>query len=113
MIKSLDRNKYHERDNISIKMIKMCGESLALRLNIIFQTALNDGVIPNEWKKGNIVPVQKKDLKIMLINYRPISLLSIFAKIFEKILFTSRFDHFAENELFTVCQIGFFLGDSR
>ena len=91
----------------------MCGESLALRLKMIFQTALNDGAIPNEWKKGNIVPVQKKDLKIMLINYCPISLLPTFAKIFEKILFRSRFDHFIENELFTVCQFGFLLGDYR
>ena len=66
-------------------MIKIFGESLALPLKMIFEAALNDGVFPSDWKKGNIVPVRKKDLKIILINYDPISLLPIFAKIFEKI----------------------------
>ena len=112
IIKSLDPNKSHGWDNISIKMIKMCGESLALPLKMIFEAALNDGVFPDDWKKGNIVPVHKKDLKTMLINYRPISLLPIFAKIFEKIIFTSMFEYFIENELFTVCQSGFLPGDS-
>ena len=112
IIKSLDPNKSHGWDNISIKMIKMCGESLALPLKMIFEVALNDGVFPDDWKKGNIVPVHKKDLKTMLINYRPISLLPIFAKIFEKIIFTSMFEYFIENELFTVCQSGFLPDDS-
>ena len=112
LIKSLDPNNSHGWDNISIKMIKMCGELLALPLKMIFEAALNDDVFPYKWKKGNIVPVQKKDLKTMLINYRPISLLPIFAKIFEKIIFTSMFEYFIENELFTVCQSGFLPGDS-
>ena len=85
----------------------MCGESVALLLKLIFEAALNGGVFPGDWKKGNIVPVHKKDLKTMLINYRPISLLPIFAKIFEKIIFTSMFEYFIEKELFTVCQYGF------
>ena len=87
----------------------MCGESLSLPLKMIPEPALSDGVFPDNWKKGNIVPVHKKDLKTMLINYRRISLLPIFAKIFEKIIFTSIFEYFIENEL---CQSGFLPGDS-
>ena len=45
----------------------MCCESLALPLKMIFEAALNDGVFPDDWKKGNIVPVHEKDLKTMLI----------------------------------------------
>ena len=59
---------------------------------MIFEAALNGGVFPNVWKKGNIVPVHKKDLKAMLINYRPTGLNPIFAKIFEKNIFTSMFE---------------------
>ena len=81
-MKSLDPNKSHGWDNISIKMIKMCGESLALPLKMIFEAALNNGAFADDWKKDNIVPVHKKNLKTMLINYCPISLLPIFAKIF-------------------------------
>ena len=70
---------------------------------MIFEAALNDVVFSNDWKKDNIVPVHKKDLKTMLINYCPINFLPIFAKIFGRIIFTSMFEYFIENELFTVC----------
>ena len=112
IIKSLDPNKSRGWDNILMKMINMCGDSLALPLKIIFEAALNNGVFPDDWKKSNIITVHKKDLKTMLINYRPISLLPIFAKIFEKIIFRSMFEYFIENELFTVCQSGFLPGGS-
>ena len=81
IIKSLDPNKSHGWDNILIKMIKLCGKLLALPLEMIFEAALNNGAFLNDWEKGNIVPVHKKDLKTVLINYLPISLLPIFAKI--------------------------------
>ena len=86
----------------------MCGELLVLPLKLIFKADLNDGVFPDDWKKGNIESVHKKDLKNMLINNRPISLLQIFAKIIEKIIFTSMIDHFIENELFIVFSMFFF-----
>ena len=79
---------------------------------IIFETALNDGVFPEDCKKVNIVPTHKNDLKTVLINYLPISLLSMFAKIIEKIIFTSTLEYFIENELFIVCQSGIFPSDS-
>ena len=56
--------------------------------------------------------VHIKDLKTIQINYRPISLLPIFAKIFEKIIFASMFEYFIENKLFTVCQSDFLSDDS-
>ena len=108
IINSLDPNKSHGWDNISIKMIKMCGESLALPLKMIFEAALNDGAFPDDWKKVNIVPVYKKNLTAMLINYRPISLLPIFAQIFEKRMFTLMFEYFIESELFAVFSLVFF-----
>ena len=63
-------------------MIKICGELLTLPLKMIFEAVLDDSVFPDDWKKRNTVPVHKKDLENMIINYRSISLLPIFAKIF-------------------------------
>ena len=45
----------------------------------------------------------------MLRSYRLVSLLPLFAKTFEKIIFTSMFEYFIKNELFTVCQPAFLL----
>ena len=44
-------------------MIKLCREPLTLPLKMIFVSALIDSVFPDDWKKGNIAPVYKKDLK--------------------------------------------------
>ena len=82
IIRSLNSNKAHGWDDISIRMVKICDESIAYPLKIIFETALKCGIYPDKWKKGNIVPVHKKESKNILKNYRPISLLPVCGKIF-------------------------------
>ena len=77
IIKSLDSSKSHGFDNISIKMIKICSESVTIPLKIIFEESLKKGIFPEIWKKANVVPIHKKD-KTLITNYRPISLLPIF-----------------------------------
>ena len=58
---------------------------------------------------ANIIPVYKKEEKNIGKNYRPISLLPIFAKVFERL--SSLFAHFHDHDLFTKCQSGFMPGD--
>ena len=50
--------------------------------------------------------------KNFLKNYRPITLLPIFGKIYERIIFKELLYHFYQNQLFTKCQSGFLPGDS-
>lgn len=50
IIKSLDLNLSDGWDNTLMKMMQMCGESLALALKIIFEAALNEGAFPYDWK---------------------------------------------------------------
>ena len=66
----------------------------------------------HNWKRGNIVPVHKKENKSLVKNYRPISLLPICGKIFEKIIYNSLFQYFKVNDLLVKCQSGFLPGDS-
>ena len=67
---------------------------------------------PLEWKKANLVPVYKKDDKQCLKNYRPVSLLPICDKSFEKLIFNEMFMFFNENNLISPKQSGFKPGDS-
>ena len=60
IIKTLDPNKAHGCNNISIKMIKICSLSLILPLKIIFKHCLKKGKFPKLRKKVNVVPVHKK-----------------------------------------------------
>ena len=112
IIKTLDPNKAHGCDNISIKMIKICSQSLILPLKIIFEHSLKKGKFPKIWKKANVVPVHKKEDKMLVKNYRPISLLPIFGKMFERVIYNSLFNYFQSNRLFTRFQSDFPPGDS-
>ena len=89
----MDPNKAHGHDEISIRMIKLCGKSITEPLSIIFKTSIQSGIFPKTWKKGNVVPVHKKSSKQVVGNYRPISLLPIFSKVFEKIIFNNTPSH--------------------
>ena len=68
--------------------------------------------IPEKWKKANVVPVHKKEDKMLVKNYRPISLLPIFGKMFERVIYNSLFNYFQSNRIFTPSQSGFLTGDS-
>ena len=64
-------------------MIQICKEVITIPLKRIFDQSLKEGKFPEIWKAANIVPVHKKEDKCLVKNYRPISLLPIFAKVFE------------------------------
>ena len=78
----------------------------------IFRHSLATGKYPLDWKKGNVIPVYKKGDKSIPKNYRPVSLLPIFSKLFENRLYDSIYFYFESNNLFSPCQSCFRKGDS-
>ena len=96
IIKNL--NKVHGFDMISIRMLKICGDSILKPLELIFKSCIESGKFPIEWKKAN-VPVHKKNNKQLIENYLPISLLPVCGKILERIIYNKMFEFFSENEL--------------
>ena len=93
ILSGLNVAKAHGPDNISVNMIKLCGNNdLVVPLKLIFENILRTGIFPKQWKRANVTPVHKKDNKQLIKNYRPISLLTIFAKVFEKIIFINQFN---------------------
>ena len=85
LIRSLNPNKAHGCDGISVRMLKLCATSISKLLHILFNNSvMNECFFPNEWKKANIIPVHKKDDKPIIKNSRPVSLLPICSKIFDK-----------------------------
>ena len=86
--------------------------ALGQGVSIIFNDCLNEGKFPHEWKKANAVPVHKKGNKQSLKNFRPISLLPICNKIFERLVYNEMFTFFTENNLISPNQLDFRPGDS-
>ena len=68
-------NKTHGWDQLSIRMIKACGNSISLPLKLVFNSMINEGVFPEDWKNSNAVPIHKKESKNLIKDYRPICLL--------------------------------------
>ena len=59
IIRSLNPNKAHGWDEISVRMIKLSDATLVTPLKIIFTNCLRRGMFPEIWKRANVVPVHK------------------------------------------------------
>ena len=81
-IKALKNNKATGFDNIAAETLKAGGPAMAQILLKIINTAFTQGKTPVEWSKGLITPVHKKGDKLDPANYRAITLLSVPAKVF-------------------------------
>ena len=79
-------------------MLKICGDTICKPIKLIFKQALTPSMFPSEWKKGNIVPCYKKGDKQNIKNYRPVSLLPICGKFFERLIFNEMFSFFLANQ---------------
>ena len=75
IIRTLDINKAHDHDSISVHMIKDCDSNIVKSLSTIFRNSLNSAIFPDNWERSNIVPVHKKGNKQLIQNCRPVSLL--------------------------------------
>ena len=60
ILKSLDANKAHGHDDISIRMLKLSSKSILKPLKVLFENFLRTGIFPDQSKKANIVPIHKK-----------------------------------------------------
>ena len=99
--------RYHGCDNISIRLIKICNQSVIKPLSIICQNCLNIGTFPDISKKSNIVAIHKKGDKQVVNNYKPVSLLPVCGKILERLVFNSVFDFLDNNSLLSANQSAF------
>ena len=78
-------------------------------LTLIFQNSLVAGVFANDWKKANIVPIHKENDKQIVSNYRPVSLLPISSKIFEKLIFNDLLAFFEKRTCYLSISLVFVL----
>ena len=106
-IACLKNNKSTGPYSVPIKLLKLIKYIISKPLEQIFNLCFAKGVVPDNMKIANVIPIHKKDSQLLVSNYRPISLLSGFSKLLEKLM-ASRLTSFLEkNKILFENQFGF------
>ena len=106
-IDKLDSSKATGPYSIPTKILKLIKYLISKPLEIIFNLSLTTGVVPDCFKLARVIPVFKKGSQISLDNYCPISLLSVFNRILEKIMFKRLMNFITKNKILYDKQFGF------
>ena len=112
ILKILDTSKAIGPDLLNPRLLKEAASILKYPLCTLFNLSLTLSTFPSEWKYANVTPVFKKDCPSNLKNYRPISLISILAKVMERLVYKHIYNYLIDNNLITSHQSGFTPGDS-
>ena len=92
--------------------MKLSAPFIISPLTYICNISLSSGVFPEKLKYAVIKPVYKKEDKLLTTNYRPISLLTSFSKIFEKLIYSRLYKHICTNNILVKEQYEFRINSS-
>ena len=106
-LQNLNTSKSTTTNDIPIKFIKIAARVTAPILTKLYNTCISEGSFTNILKLSQIILTHKKGPKNLCFNYRPISLLSPFSKIFEKCIYSQLIDYLNKKKLITNCEYGF------
>ena len=108
VITNLDSSKASGPDCIPVVVLKNCDPELSYILAKLFNKCLKESCFPDCWKVSSVVPVFKNvGERSTAKNYRPVSLLSVVSKVFEKLVNNRIVDHLRKCGLFSDFQYGF------
>ena len=107
MLNTLKISKACGHDKIPPKLLRDSAIIIAPILSPVFNQSINTGILPKDLKTAVISPLYKSGSKTECSNYRPISVLSAVAKIFEKLVSMQLYEYLENNAILTSQQFGF------
>ena len=107
---SLDKSK--SLIDIPNNLVKLAAEPLSAPFTKIYNQSIQTGVVPNILKVSQVTPVYKSGDETNPGNYRPISILSPFSKILEKLVYNQLYDFLDKHNILYRYQFGFRKGHS-
>jgi hypothetical protein len=107
VIKSMEPKKTQDSDGLSVFLISKISQTLLSPLQHLISRSFLTGIVPKQLKIAKIIPIFKSGDAQSMDNYRPISLLNTFSKIYEKIACNRVTTYLETNSLLTDSQFGF------
>ena len=101
------KNKKTSLNNIPIIVLKKISHVISPLLSNIFNHSIETGVFPDKLKMGRVIPLHKEGDLTEVSNYRPITTLSVFSKLFEKLVHKRMASFIAQYNLIKTNQFGF------
>ena len=92
IINTINIKKPTGADNIPAKVVRQCKVTVAQQLSSLINLSMNTGVFPESLKVAQVTPIHKKNDPLNKSNYRPVSVLPIFSKVYEKVIETQLAD---------------------
>ena len=111
-LEALKPTKASGPDCIHPMVLKKTAEDVALPLSMLFRKSFESDVLPDDWKRADVIPIHKKGNRNDVENYRPVSLTSIACKLMESIIRDAILEHLAKHKLISIHQHGFVNGRS-
>ena len=104
----LSKSKATGLDKISARLIRECADLICISICKIFNCSLTTGIFPSDWKCAEVNSLFKKGSSSDMNNYRPISVISVVAKVFEGIItYDQVYAYLSENNIISESQSGF------
>ena len=107
LIDNLNNNKSPGPDNFGPTLVKEMAGLIIEPLLFIYNLSFNTDVVPDKLKNAKVIPIYKKGEMCFTSNYRPISLLSIFTKLPEKLMHKRLYSFLQKNSVLYQYQFGF------
>ena len=108
--KSLRRNKAACLDDFSSSIIIDACDGLKNILFHVFNVSIQQRIFPNSLKIAKVTPIFKSGDKGNMSNYRPISIILVFSKVFERVMYNRVYNHLDSKGLLSEKQFGGFRG---
>ena len=93
--------------SIPVKLLKLLDNHISHPLSVLINDSFITGIFPSKLKISKVTPLHKKGSNLDPNNYRPISLLSVFSKIYEKVMYARIYKFMENSQLFYSRQFGF------
>ena len=107
LLSKLRKSKAKGLDFISARLLRESADLIAGSLCSIFNFSIKSGVFPQEWKCAKVIPLFKQGDHSDMNNHRPISIIPVVAKVFERIIYDQIYDYLTVNDIITSYQSGF------